>query len=57
MACNSFCGNGNNSCVWTLIIIAIVFLWLTNFGGTGIAYGLNGGCGCGCGCGNNGCDC
>lgn len=51
MNCNSLCGNGNNSCMWTLIIIAIIFVWLNCFGGCGI------GCGCGCGCGNNCCDC
>ncbi len=54
MSCNgySLCGNGNNSCMCTLIIIAIVFVWLNCFGG----------CGIGCGgfnnnCCNNCCDC
>ena len=33
MACNGLtfgrpCGNGNNSCMWTLIIIAIIVVWL-----------------------------
>lgn len=44
MSCNSFCGNGNNSCMWTLIIIAIVFVWLNCFNG------------CGIGCNNNSCN-
>ncbi len=55
MACNSFpfntngCGCGNNgwsSCTWTLIIIAIVFIWIFCCnGGSGYSN-----CGNDCGC-------
>ena len=37
--------------MWTLIIIAIVFVWLNCFGGCGIGGGCNNNC-----C-NNCCDC
>ncbi len=42
MACNGLnlgrltCGNNNNSCMWTLIIIAIILVWVN--------------CGCGSEC-------
>lgn len=43
-----FCGN-NNSCLWVLIIIILLF---------GCNGGCNGGCGCNNGCGgNNNCGC
>lgn len=36
-------GNGNNGCIWLIIIIVLLF-----------SCGNNG---CGCGCGNNDCGC
>lgn len=38
-----FCGNGNNSCLWIIIILIILFCC--------------GGWGCGNNCGNNNCGC
>jgi len=51
MSCNGYamCG-GNNSCMWTLIIIAVIFVWLNCAGGT-----IGGSCGNGCGCNDCGC--
>jgi len=39
---NGNCGCGNNSCLWTLVIIAVIVLWLSG----GFCGGFGGLCGC-----------
>ena len=48
-----FCGN-NNSCLWVLIIIILLFGCGGCNNGCG---GCGNGCGCNNGCGNNSCGC
>lgn len=49
-----FCGN-NNSCLWVLIIIILLFG--CGNGCCGNSCGCGNGCGCNNGCGNNNCGC
>ena len=39
---NGNCGCGNNGCLWTLVIIAVIVLWLSG----GFCGGFGGLCGC-----------
>lgn len=41
-----FCGNGNNGCLWIIIILILLFCC----GGFGSGYSNNGDCGCGNSC-------
>lgn len=49
MVCNN-CVRQNTSCWWTLIIIAVIVVWLN----CGISFGGSCGGGCGGGCGGCG---
>ena len=46
---NGGISNGNNSCLWIILLLICC-------GGCGNGLGLNNGCGNGCGC-NSGCGC
>lgn len=50
MGCNF--GWGNNSCLWIIIILIILFC---GCGNNGLGGANECGCNGGCGCGNNGC--